>query len=985
MRIFGTIGALLIFSALHSASARAGYEDWSRSGSIFIITTPDGADLPAEASVEGFPLLIRFNENSFNFCEAKPDGSDLRFADAKGAAIPYQIEKWDSLRGEAVVWVRVPKIQGNSRQELRIFWGKADAASESSASAVFGDSNGYIGVWHLGDTVADETANLTSKNEGATPTRGMIGEGRRLAGGKGIFGGEKSVGYPSGDAAHTSQAWFRAERANVTVLGWGNERGRLGSKVRISLRGPTHLHIDSFFADVDAPLRLSLNKWIHVVYTYADGEGKIYIDGRLEGSARRKLDIKSPVKLWLGGWNHDYDFVGELDEVRVSRVARSADWVRLEYENQKPMQTLVGPIVRSGKDFSVSPSVATVAEGKSVKFTARCEGAQKLYWILKRNNHEKVVAIDTPTFRFEAGRVEGDESATLEFRAVYPGEVKRQEIAISIQEKIADPDFVLNAPENWDGRKTIEIVPTIVNLEKIKAEGAGELRFDWNVSGPAVVEETPPGKLVLKRSMGSGKLDIKLAVDNGGASTTRSTLIRIAEPPRDAWIKRIASDDERPHDHQFYAREDDGLGTLVFNGKLAEPADSVFLRVYEGDERIVNESKRPAADGKYAFSVRIKPGLVKYRVEFGAGDRTTYTASDIVCGDAFLINGQSNAVAYDFGPDESAPPVNEWVRSFGSTDQGPEGSRLKRWSAARARGGEGVGAIGYWGMELGRRLVESRRIPICLINGAVGGTRIDQHQRNPENPVDAETIYGRLLWRVREAGLTHGIRGVIWHQGENDQGADGPSGRFGWETYRDYFHRLAASWKLDYPNMQYIYIFQIWPKSCGMGVNGSDNMLREVQRTLPRDFSRMSAMSTLGIRPPGGCHYPAAGYAEFARLLAPLIERDIYGAKFAQSVTPPNLLRAAFSSDQKNAILLDFDQPVVWTDKLISEFYLDGAAGAVVGGAVSDNRLTLRLKAPSRARRITYLDSASWKQDNLLVGANGIAAFTFCDVEIEPK
>ena len=36
-------------------------------------------------------------------------------------------------------------------------------------------------------------------------------------------------------------------------------------------------------------------------------------------------------------------------------------------------------------------------------------------------------------------------------------------------------------------------------------------------------------------------------------------------------------------------------------------------------------------------------------------------------------------------------------------------------------------------------------------------------------------------------------------------------------------------------------------------------------------------MSTLGIKPPGGCHYPAAGYAEFARLICPLIERDHYG------------------------------------------------------------------------------------------------------------
>ena len=55
-------------------------------------------------------------------------------------------------------------------------------------------------------------------------------------------------------------------------------------------------------------------------------------------------------------------------------------------------------------------------------------------------------------------------------------------------------------------------------------------------------------------------------------------------------------------------------------------------------------------------------------------------------------------------------------------------------------------------------------------------TRIDQHQRSAADPEDRATIYGRLLWRVREARLTHGVRAVLWHQGENDQGADGPTG-----------------------------------------------------------------------------------------------------------------------------------------------------------------------------------------------------------------
>jgi hypothetical protein len=291
-------------------------------------------------------------------------------------------------------------------------------------------------------------------------------------------------------------------------------------------------------------------------------------------------------------------------------------------------------------------------------------------------------------------------------------------------------------------------------------------------------------------------------------------------------------------------------------------------------------------------------------------------------------------------------------------------------------------AIGYWAFDLGKDLLEKHKMPICILNGAVGGTRIDQHQRNPENAEDLTTIYGRLLWRVHQAKLTHGIRGILWHQGENDQGSDGPSGGYGWENYHQYFVDLAAAWKQDYPNIQHYYIFQIWPLSCSMGRNGSDNRLREVQRRLPESFSNMSIMSTLGIEPEGGCHYPAEGYAIFAKLIAPLVHQYNYGIVLKTSITPPNLKKSAFTSAVKNEILLEFDQPIIWTEELASQFYLDGEIGKVASGKFNGNTLTLTLTAPSNAKDITYLNGQKWSQKNILRGANGIAALTFCEVPL---
>ena len=159
-------------------------------------------------------------------------------------------------------------------------------------------------------------------------------------------------------------------------------------------------------------------------------------------------------------------------------------------------------------------------------------------------------------------------------------------------------------------------------------------------------------------------------------------------------------------------------------------------------------------------------------------------------------------------------------------------------------------------------------------------------------------------------------------------------------------------------------------------------MIREIQRRLPRLYSHMGVMSTLGIKPPGGCHFPLVGWAEFARFIQPLIERDHYGRKVTESITPPNLRRAIYTNAAKDTIALEFDQPIVWTDALAGQFYLDGEKGKVTSAALSENVLTLKLNGTSTATKITYLKESEWSQDKLVLGSNGIAALSFCDVPI---
>ena len=699
--------------------------------------------------------------------------------------------------------------------------------------------------------------------------------------------------------------------------------------------------------------------------------------------------MSTPVDLGDHG-NGRGPFNGALDEVRFESAARSANWLKLSFENQKPLQSLVGPLVQDGDEFSVSKSKLEMKEAGSIALSAKAGGARKVYWVLQDGDKEEILAVDCYNYTFDAGRVAEDKKVALQFKALFASGVKTLTIPIAIKESVPDPVYTLNVPKNWNGRDELVISPSISNVTEISAKGAGEMNYSWKLSGMATISKAEAGKLVLKRAQNSGDLIVDLALDNGGSVVSRSVRIAVEEAKQDAWVKRIPSSHEQPVDHQFFARDDKGKGMLHYRGTLKVPADSVFLKLYAGDKLLVTQHQKIGADKKYALSASLQAGLIAYRTEFGikrGGLETVLEkASDLVCGDVFVIQGQSNAEAWT---DQRVvhPYRSPWLRSFGTPSTNKDRARDAVWGNALSfNGGQKHHhfQIGYWGVELGKMLIEKHKVPICIINGAQGGTRIDQHQRNEADPTDVTTIYGRLLWRLQQAKLTHGVRAVLWHQGENDQGESGATGTFGWVNYQDYFIRMAAAWKQDYPNIKHYYIHQIWPGACGSRSVENDR-LREQQRQLPAQFSNMSMMSTLGIRPGGGCHFLAEGYAVMARQLFPLVNKYNYGAQPEVSVTAPNIQSVSYSSAKKDEITLVFDQGVKWEDEVARRFDLDNGPADFISIGGTGKTITLKLAEPSPAKNLSYVRGAKWNQDQpIILGSNGIAALTFCEVPIRP-
>ncbi|MEK6195840.1 MAG: DUF2341 domain-containing protein, partial [Deltaproteobacteria bacterium] len=792
--------------------------------------------------------------------------------------------------------------------------------------------------------------------------------------------------FPTGSNPHSTSAWFKTDVLAGNVLGWGMFKAR--EMLVMQLQSPAHIKMEGFFSNgqVEGDLDFDMGQWVHVMHSYESGSAKLYVNGVLDHSTTggKPMDMPTPLNFQIGGFSQwkGYKFTGDIDDVHISNVTRSADWVKMEYENQKPLQTLTGWIVPPGSDFSVSQQAVSVPEGGSVKLTAAAGGALKTVWTLIDGEEKTIIATNTLAVDLPGHRVTADKQLVLRFSGVYPTEVKTIDIAVTLTDVQPDPVFTLTAPATWNGRDPIDVTAQVSNLAEMQAAGVGTPTNNWKVSNVAVIKESTTGKLTLKRSQGSGDMDVTLSMDNGGTPTHQSVSIKVQEPATDAWVLRTPGANEKPEDGQFYARSTGGKGTIHYNGNQ-NGASKVYLKALEGNT-VVAKTTKATAEGAYRLSVEVDAKLTHYSVEFGTvdadgGETPVATVKNLLCGDAYIIQGQSNAEATAFGVDDN-PATNPWIKTWGSmgTTTGSGFHTAVHRKAAK------VGQVGYWALELARRIVTRHKVPVFIINGAKGGTRVDEHQRNDADPADKTTIYGRLLTRIQGAQLTHGIRGVLWHQGEQDQGAEAPTGLMDWETYQEYFNKMSADWKSDFPNIAHYYIFQIWPAACGSMREGSENILREKQRSLPNFYSNMRIMSTLGIRPGSGCHYSPAGYDEMARLIFPLIERDNYGKVFTTSITPPDIKRAYYSTVSKNEITLEFDQPISWKTRLCSEFYLDGERGLVTSGTVSGNVLTLTLNAASTATKITYLDSRSWNQDNILMGTNNIAALTFWEVPIHP-
>jgi hypothetical protein len=431
-----------------------------------------------------------------------------------------------------------------------------------------------------------------------------------------------------------------------------------------------------------------------------------------------------------------------------------------------------------------------------------------------------------------------------------------------------------------------------------------------------------------------------------------------------------------PEDYQLYPRNNKNTAEVVFSGEIQGKAKfkKYVLKVFK-DNELFDTQKTRLKNKKVLFSTEIHAGLHQYKFELHAKinkkDSLCFVVNNVVCGDAYIITGQSNSHA-------SSPLStysNPFCRSFGvktGYEIYNEKDKEVRWGLASGNcpdlkkkiGGwftKNPLGVGVWGMELMRLLVEKHKIPVCIINGGSGSSSIEKNMKNPKKP-SLETSFGRLAYRLESAGLKQRIKALFWHQGESNSNTEKS-----YKAYRSNFDTLLNDWKNEYTGLEKIYLFQLHP-GCGRTLISYHAQLREVQNQLALKYDDVEIMSTMGVPGHDGCHFSYEGYLEFAKRIFPLVSRDFYGTKTESIITPPTLVEAKYINSKQieltfdQSLFLEKNKTIKGTEYFLKDqFFFSNEFGEsnkmvkVESIKINENILLISLANNSAYKFITYL------------------------------
>ena len=535
-------------AALLAAPARPAEDlaQWAHSADLFFDTSPNGANVAA--NVRDFPVLIRLRAANFNFSQAMKQGQDLRFAKADGKQMAYEIERWDSAGKAADVWVRVDTVPG-AYQGLfaHMYWGKAGSVNHSDGNAVFNPAIGFEDVWHMTATGTAQRPNSVGGKFAATPFRYDTEKSKEGAVGMcdsldGVTDGDYlqiGDGYTQFASAMTISIWAYPTKNTVwaRMIDLGNGAGL--DNIYLARRDNSQDLSFSLWAsglkqaELIASGALYPNQWGLYTVTVSGKNAKIYRNGTLVASDVFPVAVSNLRRAYnyigRSNWSGDEYFAGKLDEIQLHDVARSADWIKLAYSNQKAVQNLVSflpPATFCPTQKFAVPTDTTLSEGSSLELYGTADCATSYQWSALSGPAPRIFDPEVKVLQVALPRVSQDTSIIYRFTANYGTSAKTKDVLIHIKETIPDPVFTL-VNMTWNGKDSLMFKPSISNLVDIKASREPNVEYTWTTVGMAADTAWRKDGLMLKSAPIDGSLKIGLCLSNNGPSVCRTATVTV--------------------------------------------------------------------------------------------------------------------------------------------------------------------------------------------------------------------------------------------------------------------------------------------------------------------------------------------------------------------------------------------------------------------------------------------------------------------------
>jgi hypothetical protein len=294
-----------------------------------------------------FPVLFSVTDSRFKTVAngghvLDAEGDDIRPYSDSGittAITGYEKVFYDGTNGILEFWVKRSSVADN----LVTYFAYGNAALTSDGSSTTTWSNSFSGVYHLKDgttlSVSDSTGAHNGSNNGVTAATGKIDGGGGFASASSQF--FRASGMDS--TAITYSCWvngttFPNDYNGVVTNGSGSVDYKAifvksNGKLYCIIKNTT---ISSY--DGTGSHTLSTGTWYLLHMTYDSSAGLVgYVNAASDGTAAANGNINTTANFTAVGRQESTSsryFNGTMDEARVASVARSADWITTEYNNQ---------------------------------------------------------------------------------------------------------------------------------------------------------------------------------------------------------------------------------------------------------------------------------------------------------------------------------------------------------------------------------------------------------------------------------------------------------------------------------------------------------------------------------------------------------------------------------------------------------------------------------------------------------------------------